>query len=268
MKWLTTETFKVKLLVPSGLTVAGLIGGVVGYVVASKTLEKKFREIADNEIQEAKVFYQDMYSRPVMVAEDREEAPKDRIDPVDLFEDLPDEVQHRLVSEAHAALRTYNPAEEEAIQATKSVPSPTIVNVFANATPPGEAVMAALLADRDPSKPYIITKEEYFQNDPDHEQKQFTFYAGDGILVDDQEEYDPIPNNEPIVGEDNLLRFGYGSGDEHTLYIRNETLDPPIDLYVTRSVGSYMHEVLGGDHDESEPHLKHSVPRRFRNSDE
>lgn len=259
MKWLRTETVNLKLLVPSGLTAALGVGAAVGYVVASKVLEKKFREIADAEIQEAKIYYQGLYSRPTFVADEVSEDIPNEEEAQAEFDALPAEAKERMIRNAVQAFDGYSPSSEDPEAAVKQ--PVTVNNIFMNHTPPGEEVLEALQATRDPAEPYIITKEEFYRNEPDHEQNRFTFYEGDSILVDDQDEYNPIQDTEKVAGDDNLLRFGYGSGDEHTLYVRNEALDPPIDLYITRSTGRYTDEVMGFNDDE--PHLKHSQ-RRFR----
>jgi hypothetical protein len=270
MKWLAkTETVNLKLLVPSGLTVAAGVGAAVGYVVASKILEKKYRELADKEIAEARVLYQRMYSRSPLVLQPESEVEEDPEEgdeeaPAGTWDELEEVVQDRLMTNAMKAMGTYVPPAEDHEGVEKR--EPTTRNTFADYQAPGDEVMDALMADRDPSEPYIITKSEYYENEPDHEQKRFTYYDGDQVLVDDQDEYNPIMDTERVVGDDNLLRFGYGSGDEHSLFVRNETLDPPLDLYITRSTGRYTDEVMGLDEDQ--PHLKHSQSRKFRLHDE
>ena len=267
MKWLAkTETVNLKLLVPSGLTVAALAGATVGYVVASKTLEKKFRELADKEIAEARVLYQRMYSRPPLVLEPELEPTEEEVEdervkqaPAGTWDELDEVTQERIMTNAVQAMGTYVPPSEETEITEKREVS--VRYTFTEYQAPGDEVMAALLADRDPSEPYVITKSEYYENEPDHEQRDFTYYEGDQVLVDDQEEYNPITDVDRVAGEDNLLRFGYGSGDEHTLYIRNESVDPPFDICITRSAGKYADEVMGFSDDE--PHLKHSQ-KRFR----
>lgn len=273
MKWLAqTETVRLKLLVPSGLTVAAGLGTVVGYVLASKMLEKKYREIADKEIAEARVMYQRMYSRPPLVLEpesedvqgDPDEAGAEEA-PAGTWNELDEVAQERIMTNAMRAMGTYVPPQDDTEGVEKREPTPR--NIFTDYQAPGDEVMAALMADRDPSEPYIITKSEYYENEPDHEQKRFTYYEGDQVLVDDQDEYNPIQDTERVAGDDNLLRFGYGSGDEHSLFVRNETLDPPLDLYITRSTGRYTDEVMGLDEDQ--PYLSHSrQPRKFRIRDD
>jgi hypothetical protein len=248
---------------------SAVISGGVSYVIVKKELEKKFQEQLTTEIDDARSYFQQMYSTPTFVAEEptpeegklleaiREEYGENDSMPVDL------------VGNALSAARAYSGTEEEPQNepGDPRPPAPVVINnIFTNATPAGEEVMDALMASRDPAEPYIITKEEFYQNDGDFEQKKFTYWEGDDILVDDQEEFNPIEDVERVAGEDNLLRFGYGSGDEHVLYIRNETLDPPLDLHITRSTGKYSVEVMALDEDE--PHLQHSQPRKFRVRDE
>lgn len=268
MKWQSLlQNKKFQLAVVGAVSAAA--SATATFLATSKILEKKYREIADAEIQEAKVYYQGLYSRsPIVIAEEPSE---EKEDPAPgNWDELSVVTQQHMITRAIEAVTEYSSSSTDPEPVEDPRPPvdqhANIVNVFQNHTPPGEEVLAALLTDRDPSEPYIITKEEYYQNDPDHEQKAFTFYEGDSILVDDEEEYSPIQDTERVAGDDNLLRFGYGSGDEHILYIRNETLDPPMDLCITRSPGRYTDEVMGFNDDE--PHLKHAQPRRFRLHDE
>ncbi len=244
------------------LAVCGLasaaIGVSAGYVAASRILEKAFQERLEAEIQDAKAFFQDMYSTPVF---EKHEAPEE-----ELLERVRTSTQEHdgppvdLVGQALAAVATYDPAAEEEAREEEARHSPVVVNnIFQQATPAGDEVLAALEADRDPSKPYIITREEFLADDPDHEQVPFTYWAGDDILVDDRQEYQPIEEIDQIAGEDNLLRFGYGSGDENVLYIRNEGIK--MDLHITLSTGKYAEEVMAFNNDET--HLEHSI-KRFR----
>lgn len=265
MKWNLKDN--TRLLIAASSVISAAIGASVGYVVANKSLEKKFQDQLTTEVEDARAYFQQMYSTPTFVADDSDPEDADLLKIVKDTTDEIDGVPKDLVGEALEAMRNYQSSAPEAEPGDDRVPAPVIVNnIFTNATPPGEAVLDALLKDRDPNFPYIITKEEFYQNEPDFEQKKFTYWEGDDILVDDQEELNPIDDIERVAGEDNLLRFGYGSGDEHVLYIRNETIDPPMDLHVTRSTGRYADEVMAMDDDGS--HLQHSQPRKFRIKDE
>jgi NTP pyrophosphatase (non-canonical NTP hydrolase) len=255
MRW--QENTRLMIAVSSGISVA--VGAGVGYVLASKMLEKSFQERLEAEIQDARSFYQDMYSTPVFVAEEKEEVFESIREATDAHDGPPQD----LVGQALSAMATYDPEGEEAREEERARHQPVIVNnIFANTVPPGEEVLGALMADRDPAKPYIITREEFLQGRDEFEQVEYTYWEGDDILVDDRYEFQPIENMELVAGEENLLRFGYGSGDENVLYIRNEAMDPPLDLHITKSSGKYAVEVMAvGSEDD---HLEHSEPRKFR----
>lgn len=97
------------------------------------------------------------------------------------------------------------------------------------------------IAARSPETPYIISQEEFFTNDPEHNQVSLTYYEGDQILGDERDE--PVTDIELYVGTENLKRFGHRSKDRNILYIRNEKLD--LDLEIARSRGQFREEVLG-----------------------
>lgn len=246
-----------KVLIGAGMTASAAIGGAIGYLAAVRIQEKKFQERLSSEIQDAKAYYQQLYSTPLITREESapevESTKQVRTDSQEL-----DGVPIDLVGAALDAVSDYRGDDDEEEGRRRK---PETVNLFQSHTAPGEEVLDALLADRDPTTPYIITKEEYYENEPDHEQIAFTYWTGDGILVDDREEFNPIDGVDRVAGEDNLLHFGYGSEDENIVYIRNEAVKPPMDLCVTRSTGKYSIEVIGeGD----EEHLAHSTDRRFR----
>lgn len=269
MKWRGNP----KIWVAALSVVSAAAGGAVGFFVAQRALEQKFQEQLKTEVDDARAYFQQMYSTPTFVAEEPKKD-KDDEELLQAVREATDEIDgmpEDLVGQALSAQRSYRGGKEEdlAEPGDPRVPPAVIVNnIFANAAPPGDEVLETLLKNRDTNFPYIITKEEFYQNDPDFEQKKFTYWQGDDILVDDQEELHPIDDVERVAGEDNLANESWEatSGDEHVLYIRNETLDPPLDLHVTRSTGKYAVEVMAID--DGEPHLHHSVPRRFRTRNE
>lgn len=96
------------------------------------------------------------------------------------------------------------------------------------------------LAKRDPGKPYVIHRDEYFGDERGFVQSTFTYYAGDNILVDEQDI--PIAKFEDVVGE---LKFGHGSQDKNVVYVRNEDLRGEYEIL--KSEDSYEIVVLGYD---------------------
>jgi len=92
---------------------------------------------------------------------------------------------------------------------------------------------------RDSERPYVIEHEEFVQSENDV--RTLTFFEGDGILADEQDEH--IPDTDAIVGDENLIRFGHGSYDPNIVYIRNERIG--VDFEVNRVEGKYAEVILG-----------------------
>lgn len=260
---------------------SAVVSGGVGYVVAKRELEKQFQDQLKAEIEDAKAYYQQMYSTPVFVADEDDAAEgetkynDEELRVIREATDAADPMPVDLVGQALAVGRSYKADNEDnQREPGDDRPAPVIVNnIFQNITPepentmPSDDVVEALLESRDPEAgPYIITKEEFLMNEADNEQVKYTYWDQDRpvILVDDADEFNPINDIDRVAGEDNLLHFGYGSGDLEVLYIRNDLMD--LDLHITRSSGRYADEVMGLD--EGEPHLRHAQPRKFRIRDE
>lgn len=100
-----------------------------------------------------------------------------------------------------------------------------------------------LRSDRDPAKPYMITKMEFMENEGDFDQVSVVFYEGDKVLADDDEK--PMSDVAKNVGLENLTKFGHGK-DPNTVFVRNERTR--IDYEISRNDGKYMHVVAGLQH--------------------
>lgn len=112
-------------------------------------------------------------------------------------------------------------------------------------------------------KPYIVTKEEFWNEERREEgysQTTLTYYAGDDIMADQEEK--PIYNYDAVVGP---LRFGHGADDVSTFYVRNDKLKAEYEIL--RDSGSYEEQVLGllnePEPDETKG-LRHSGPGKFK----
>lgn len=97
---------------------------------------------------------------------------------------------------------------------------------------------------RKSSDVFTIHREEYFNQESGYNQTTLTYYAGDDILVDEQEV--PIYNHKAIVGD---LEFGHGSDDPNVVYVRNNRLKGEYE--VIKDEGLYQVEVLGQDIEKS-----------------
>lgn len=112
------------------------------------------------------------------------------------------------------------------------------------------------LASRSDREPYIIHKDEFFDNETDYAQMALTYYVGDLLMADEEDSI--VYSPEQILGS---LRFGHGSGDPNVVYIRNDRLRT--DYEVTRHRGHYAVEVQGLEIENaaSARDLRHSAPR-------
>jgi hypothetical protein len=109
---------------------------------------------------------------------------------------------------------------------------------------------------------YVIHRDEFWGEEMNYDQSSLTYYAGDDILVDQED--------QPIYGYANVtgpLLFGHGSGDRDVVYIRNNKQSAEYE--VQRFDSSYTLEVLGvtAEEDSEKSDLKHSV-RKFRPRDD
>ena len=242
------------------------LGAAAGYVFAQRRLEEKFAAIATKEIAEAKRFY-GMLNKKAEFA-----TPESAVESLGLVDEAAEHVGK--ATDAVKALRKYR--GDDGIMATVlKEAAPHVEDEHDNPTTeidedldengnfiiPDEVEENPFkyeeeIKHRTSEFPYVISREEFFENDGDNEQVSITYYAGDDVLVDERDE--PIPDADSTVGDENLLRFGEGSGDRHIVYIRNETLN--LDFEVAMSVNKYTEEVLGLT--ESSTSIKHSSDRR------
>jgi hypothetical protein len=112
--------------------------------------------------------------------------------------------------------------------------------------------------NRSSDQPYVLHKDEFYENELDYSQSSLTYYAGDDILVDEDDK--PIYNHTSIVGP---MRFGHGSGDPNVFHIRNDKMHAEYEII--RDPGMYSREVLGLEIEDNQraQDLRHShqVPR-------
>lgn len=240
---------------------SAVAGGAGGYFFAKKRLRPYYEEISNREIAEAKEFYGRLHKN-------------------DDENDSPEKVMERLHgSAAVEALQTYQGGhpvhapvateadlmEEFEPKVVKITEAIEIVeekhNVFADSSPieSGNFNYEEEVPLRSGEKPYIITHDEFYEGEKDYEQITLTYFDGDDVLVDEQDQ--PVDDPEDTIGEDHLVRFGHGSKDNNVVYVRNDRIEA--DFEISRSFGKYAEEVLGfiehGD--------RHGL-RKFREYDE
>lgn len=124
--------------------------------------------------------------------------------------------------------------------------------------------MAKELRTRTPERPYVVHREEFFEETEEehYRQRTLTYYNGDDVLVD--EDNSPIYNYVQVVGE---MKFGHGSGDPNVVYVRNEKLKAEYEIVLDS--GLYSVEVLGHDIEDNQRaqrrdrDIQHSAVKRF-----
>lgn len=115
------------------------------------------------------------------------------------------------------------------------------------------------LTKRNTDEPYVIHKDEFYGEESGFPQVTLTFYAGDDILVD--EDNSPIYNHALITGP---LLFGHGSGDPNVVHIRNPKRKAEYEVLFDS--GLYSVEVLGLEIENNQrvKDIRHSKQRKFR----
>jgi hypothetical protein len=242
-----------KPYVNGALFLSVFVGGLATGIWAVKdTYENYYSDLSQKEISEAKLYYTQLtkkseFSDPVVLATDKG------------YVVSPDPIS--TLTELTADYRQTSPSVTEEVE----VPlTPYQAAIVRDAQPPDRNVFEAEpdkwdsraeLANRSSDRPYVITKEEFMQNEPEHEQVSLTYFEGDEVISDERDQ--PVENEDDLIGKDNL-KFGHGSKDNNVVYIRSEGTET--DFEVLRSHGKYAEEVLGFiEHSEDD-----GRPRRFR----
>lgn len=234
---------------PLASVIAVAVGGFImgcttGYVIAKRVLEPKYAALSEQEIAEAKEFYKRLNKRGEFAT--------------------PEGAASELLPAAADALRSYQGRDEDSEEEPETGPEVEVVIESVFNKPEFEWDAELELARRPANRPYVVSKEEWDELDPDLEMVTLTYYAGDEALADARDE--PIANVEAVVGTDNLKRFGHGSEDPRVVYIVNNQL--PMAFEVLLHDGKFAHEVLGFEHGERLALHDRRPARRMRVLDE
>lgn len=249
--WLNGTTRKQQILILSATALVGAAAGTgLSLTVLKKRLQLKYEQLAQEEIADAKEFYASVHKPELS------DVAKDLLPKSELVENAAQAVKsyggHDLVSDPRTAVK---------------VPESTTQNIFVDGAPMDvdttDFDYEAEIAQRSEAAPYIISKDEWAQGEKDYDQVELTYFAGDDVLADDKSKH--IPDSDDVVGDLNLHRFGYGSGDNNILYVRNDRLEQ--DYVVVKSDGEYTKEVLGLRHSDTGRHAGSRKERRFRGDD-
>lgn len=90
--------------------------------------------------------------------------------------------------------------------------------------------------------PYIITEDEFGDNEPDYRQTDLLYFSHDDVLTDAKNM--PLQSISKTVGEHALLNFGVFASDDNVVYVQNDALRA--QYRIRQLDNSYEHQVLGG----------------------
>jgi len=211
----------------------GAAGLGVGYLVARNQLEKKYAHLLDVEIRRTREFFGADY-----------EGSKEGLDDPEFMQDA--------INAAEAMTEYAQGASEVVPSVLAAEVEKTVVN-YNRVAQPVETIedieqhMEATPPDPDARAPYLITFAEFDANDTDAEQITVSYFAGDGVVLDESDTVITPDRVEQIIGTDNLNKFGTNTEDPdmepNVIYVRCERFN--MDFEVTRSHGKHSVEVLG-----------------------
>jgi hypothetical protein len=105
---------------------------------------------------------------------------------------------------------------------------------------PSDPVLSDIRPRRSNSMIYVITLKEFADEQEDYEKVTLTWYKEDNALLDQRNI--PIRDVDGTIGTEFHKWFGYESGSDFVVYVRNNGLEH--DFEVVLNEGSYAGEVL------------------------
>jgi hypothetical protein len=238
-----------------GLIVGGGLGTAGAYFVTRKKLETKYNEIAAAEIAEMREHYQakmvavdDQQAKPRLeelvkekgYSPEVQSTPPMAVTPPDAVVDKAKEAV--IESEDEAAGEPPDISEEPETQSAFDRDEPQSVDGWDYSTERSR---------RSPLRPYVIHIDERDATADHYDQEVFTYYEADDVVCNDADEVLDQAERQNVLGEENLNKFGHGSGDPNKVYIRNDRMEVVIEL--NRSPNSFAEEVHGFQHSDDYP---------------
>lgn len=243
----TTRKQQLIVLIAVGAA-AGAAGAVFAHLLTKRMLKTKYEMLMEEELEKTREFF----ANRTYVEPDALEHP---VDPEEMLAEVSapktEMVDYSSMSRGNEFVdKTEGPAviSEERLAAIAAVDEVEAQerNAF------DENVEAdweiATEQNRQAKKPYVISKDEFFENDMDWPQFTFTWFEGDGVLADEKEDMVADPDN--IAGNWNLERFGWKSQDPNTVYVR--VPEHEMEVEVIKSEGTFAAEVHGFTHSDDD----------------
>lgn len=183
-----------------------VVGGILGYLAAKRILGARFEARLGDELAAANRHYK---ARGLLASNS------------DIPVERPSAVGHDAgEDQGSAGLPDSSESENDDLAGVKELPWPP--------------------ASRDTTKPYVISPEEFAEQELGWQAVTITYYAADRVLTDDKEQ--PIRDIRSTVGPLSKASFGGISGDPNIRYIRNERLE--LDFEIVLDERAYVDVVL------------------------
>ena len=278
--WTVTSANAPAVLVGASATLACTLGATAAHVLTKRYMTAKYETVIAEEVDAARLYFSKLYKKgdyavPVRHSELDDQKPVESVKYEKLAEaysraegvpiqkaavgarptSKPEEgedmeaFENRLIKEAKAEVEDVKERLGIFDEEDESEEEVITMNVFSDNSSEAD--------ERDPNRPFILSKREFEEGEEEYTQNTLTYYEGDDVLTDERDQ--PIHHLQKIVGNENL-RFGEKSDDPNVVYIRNNHLE--VDFEVCRSPGTFAEEVLGY----TEPSNKQR-PRKFREYD-
>lgn len=250
-----------------GFVVGVGLGAAVGYILASRRLETKYLQIAEDEIAEMRKHYK---AKMVALESNTDKGDLEKIvrERGYATEDEPTTTPPMAVTPPLSVVEAVAEEEDEEdededeevpaveTQAEFEARERNAFREFGDANrDPGEWDWHAERSRRSPLRPYVIHIDERDEREG-YDGVTFTYFEADDVLCNERDEVVNEEDREKLLGEANLDKFGHGSNDLNCVYIRNDQLQMIFE--VCKSPNSYVHE-MG-----LEPEIRHSDRRRER----
>lgn len=230
------------------------VGFSVGYTVSTKRAEAKYRKLADEEIESVKKAYklmrkEDEFETVEMAAEalgvdlsltdpgDFIQTPEEALQALADYQGVED---MDVVSRYPDYLIT-EPENDQTRVITLNTEIDPETGETRNVFDHGVDIDGEDLEKRGSEDAYIITLEEYMEDEQSFDKLSLVYFEEDDVLVDERNQ--PIPDVDKLIGEGSLNKFGHGSDSMNSLYIRNERISS--DFEIVKEERSYAEAVFG-----------------------
>jgi hypothetical protein len=218
------------------------IGVALGYLIAVKHLREHFANVADEEIEDLREYYEKR------LKEDVEAATGKAVQEYEEWLGKMEEKEPATLEEAVIALVQVEEqivVDEQPYDEVVNVASQKVnYNAMYSAPSPGARPTAKHAA---PEGPYQISVEAFLSNEVEHTQDTMTWYSGDNVLADAGDKIVAGDERDQVVPEGLLEKLVTVEGENNEIYFRNDRIG--MDVEVIRVVGTYKEAVgLGDEH--------------------